>query len=224
MRGTPKAVGDRVADWLDGSDPRTTRRVGWGAVVAFAVAFGWPLAASDGGGPGGSPSAVAVRAPAAAPGDAPRPRPTCSPGAAAPDPRSAGLSNVSPSRVGIGGVVESTRWGRKGSRGLWGVAAVAECGSSWLDAVWIAPSGQKQRHRMSRPEEPAVGVVADGLDGAISAYSVRTDASGRISAILHISTDWGRTWEEREVPASAEGDVRAGTLSARWRQWPLLRG
>src|SRR3712207_7046100 len=42
-------------------------------------------------------------------------------------------------------------WGEEGRRGLWGVAAVAECGAVRLDAVWIGPTGQKQRQRLSPP-------------------------------------------------------------------------
>jgi hypothetical protein len=120
--------------------------------------------------------------------------------------------------------VESTRWGLAGSRGLWGVAAVAECGADRLDAVWFGPTGQKQRYRVSRPGHPVVGVVANGLDGAISVYSVRAAADERFTAVLHISTDWGRTWEERAVPTAAQDDVRAGALSPQWRQWPLSEG
>lgn len=225
MRGQPIPFRERAAGWVDGSDPAATRRLGWAAAGVLAVALAWPLASPNGSGPPTDDGVASAGAGAAAGrADPPRPQPTCGSEVVAPDPRPAGLATVSPSRVGTGGVVESTRWGAEGGRGLWGVAAVAECNAVRLDAVWIGPTGQKQRQRLSPPGESPIGVIANGLDGAISVYSVRADATGRLSALLHISTDWGRTWQERAVPASAEPDVRAGRLSPQWSRWPVAAG
>ncbi len=223
MTGTPRPGVDRVAGWLDGSDPRTTRRVGWGAVAAIAVALAWPTSTSEGSERRPSDHR-SVGEPAQGPAAVARPEPTCPAGTGPQAAPPAGLSRYSTGRVGALGVVESTRWGVAGSRGLWGVAAVADCGAVRLDAVWFGPMGQKQRYRISRPGEPGVGVVANSLDGAISVYSVRTTVGGGLAATLHISTNWGLTWEEREVPPSAEDDVRAGALPAQWRQWPAREG
>ena len=223
MRGNPRPVVDRVAGWLDGSDPRTTRRVSWGAVAAIAVALAWPTPTSDGS-PERPPDRPSVEAPAQGPAVVPGPEPTCAAGTGPSTPRPAGLARYSTGQVGEFGVVESTRWGAAGSRGLWGVAEVADCGAVRLDAVWFGPTGQKHRHRISRPGRPEVGVVANSLDGAISVYGVRALVGGGFTATLHISTDWGRTWQKREVPPSAEDDVRAGALPAQWRQWPAAAG
>ncbi|MFW5471360.1 hypothetical protein ACOCJ4_15100 [Knoellia sp. CPCC 206435] len=214
---------DRVAGWLDGSDPRTTRRVSWGAVAAIAIALAWPTPASDGSQrhPTGRPS---VAAPAQGPAVATDADPACAAGAGPSAPRPAGLARYSTGQVGASGVVESTRWGVAGSRGLWGVAEVADCGAVRLDAVWFGPTGQKHRYRISPPGQPEIGVVANSLDGAISVYGVRALVGGGFTATLHISTDWGLTWQEREVPPSAEEDVRAGALPAQWRQWPTAAG
>ncbi|KGN36066.1 hypothetical protein N798_01615 [Knoellia flava TL1] len=212
---------DRVAGWLDGSNPRATRRFGWAAVAAVALALAWPFSASDGVAPhaagpasdvGTAPTAVVPRAP------------ECWPESGRASTRPPGLAAVSTSPVDPNDVVESTRWGRLGSRGLWGVAAVAECNVVRLDAVWFEPGGRKQRHRIDGSGPAATGVVADGLDGAIAIYSVGVDGTGRLAARLHISTDWGRTWQQREVPASAEPDVRAGQLPAQWERWRVLDG
>ncbi|MFW5473499.1 hypothetical protein ACOCJ5_09325 [Knoellia sp. CPCC 206450] len=223
MRGTPSPVLDRVAGWLDGSDPRATRWAGWVVVAALAIALGRAFVAPDG-------------APAVAPSDrgsvqttggdgttGPR-APACWPESGRPITRPPGLAAVSTGPVHPNDVVESTRWGRLGSRGLWGVAAVAECNVVRLDAVWFEPGGRKQRHRIDGSGPAATGVVADGLDGAIAIYSVGVDGAGRLAAQLHISTDWGRTWQQREVPASAEPDVRAGLLPAQWERWRVVDG
>lgn len=222
MRGTPNPVVDRVAGWLDGSNPRATARAGWAAVVAVTLAIGWSVAAPEGT-PGRLPD---DRRTATAPDtSAVVPRaPDCWPESGRPNTRPPGLAAVSTSPVDPNDVVESTRWGRLGSRGLWGVAAVAECNVVRLDAVWFEPGGRKQRHRIDGSGPAATGVVADGLDGAIAIYSVGVDGAGRLAARLHISTDWGRTWQQREVPTSAEPDVRAGQLSAQWERWPVLAG
>ncbi|MDT0212857.1 hypothetical protein Q9R29_03065 [Rothia sp. ARF10] len=223
MRGTPNPVVDRVAGWLDGSNPRATARAGWAAVVAVVLALGWSVTAPDGT-PGRLPddrgAATAPDSSAAVGPTAPK----CWPESGLSTPRPAGLAAVSTGPVHPDDVVESTRWGRLGSRGLWGVAAVAECNVVRLDAVWFEPGGRKHRHRIDGSGPAATGVVADGLDGAIAIYSVGVDAAGRLAAQLHISTDWGLTWQEREVPASAEPDVRAGQLSAQWERWPVLDG
>ena len=103
-------------------------------------------------------------------------------------------------------------------------AAVADCTVVRLDAVWIEPSGRKQRHRIDGSGPSATGVVANGLDGAFAIYSVSADGAGRLAAQLHISTDRGRTWQQRDVPPTAERDVRAGVLSSQWQRWPVLDG
>lgn len=227
MRSEPNPLWDRVAGWLDGSDPRATGRLGWGAVAALAVAVGWSLATPDGTHGEPPPSPTSARAAATADPTAGRAEPAgpaeaaCTRPAREPEPRPPGLSRFSPGPLAPGAARESTRWGAPGQHGLWGVAEVAECDSVRLDAVWIGPTGQKHRYRISRPGQSIIGVVANGLDGAISIYSVSAASPGRFAAILHISTDWGVTWEEREVPPSAERDVRAGLLSAQWRGWPV---
>lgn len=219
METGPTSTRDRVAGWLDGSDPRATRRVSWAAVAILAVAVGWSLAAPDG--ISGRLTDARGAAVAAAPSTDVVPRaPACWPESSRPDPRPQGLAAVSTGLVGPDGVVESTRWGLAGRNGLWGVAAVADCNTVRLDAVWIDPHGRKQRHRIGGTGLSATGVVANGLDGAIAVYSVRTGRSGRLDALLHISTDWGATWQDRQVPASAEPDLRAGLLSAQWWRWP----
>lgn len=223
MRAEPNSDRDRVAGWFDGSDPRATRRVSWAAVGALATAVVWSLATQDGPLPrlpDGRVGPVAAAVPAAT---GPR-APACWPESGTGDPRPAGLAAVSTGPVRQGGVVESTRWGRAGRNGLWGVAAVADCNTVRLDAVWFDHSGRKQRHRIGGSGLSATGVVANGLDGGIAVYSVRTNRSGRLDALLHISTDWGETWQERQVPASAEPDVRAGVLSPDWTRWRVLPG
>jgi len=222
MRGTPNAVLDRLAGWLDGSDPRATARAGWGAVVALTLALGWSAATPDGPGVRLADDRGGAMAPDASAAVVPR-APACWPESGRPSTRPAGLAAVSTGSVQPGGVVESTRWGRAGSNGLWGVAAVADCTVVRLDAVWIEPSGRKQRHRIDGSGPSATGVVANGLDGAFAVYAVSTDAAGRLAAHLHISTDRGRTWQQREVPATAESDVRAGRLSTQWRQWAMVK-
>ena len=223
MRPEPKPVRDRISRWFDGSDPRSTARLGWAAVGGLAVALVWSVASPD-----GAPRRLLEdrgESVATASSTAVVPRaPACWPESGRRDPRPAGLSAVSTGPVQQGGVVESTRWGAAGRNGPWGVAAVADCNTVRLDAVWFEPSGRKQRHRIGGSGLSATGVVANGLDGAIAVYSVRTDPSGRLDALLHISTDWGATWQERRVPASAEPDVRAGLLSSQWRRWPVLDG
>lgn len=223
MRGTPSPVLDRVAGWLDGSNPRATARAGWAAVAALALAVGWSVAAPD-----GAPARLlddrgSAVAPSASTAVAPRGQ-ACWPESGRASTRPAGLAAVSTGRVQPGEVVESTRWGRAGSNGPWGVSAVVDCTVVRLDAVWIEPSGRKQRHRIDGSGPSATGVVANGLDGAFAVYSVHADQSGRLQARLHISTDRGRTWQEREVPAAAEPDVRAGLLPAQWQSWPVLDG
>jgi hypothetical protein len=222
MRAQPNPDWDRVAGWLDGSNPRATRRVSWVAVGALAVAVVWSVATPDSTPRRLHDDRAGVVAAAAATPAVPRAA-ACWPESGRPEPRPAGLSAVSTGRVQPGGVVESTRWGTAGRRGLWGVAAVADCNTVRLDAVWFEPSGRKHRHRIGGSGLSATGVVANGLDGAIAAYSVRTDRLGRLDALLHISTDWGVTWEQRQVPRSAEPDVRAGVLSPDWTRWPVLR-
>ena len=124
--------------------------------------------------------------------------------------------------MGRDAIRESIRWARTTGEGLWGVAAVAECDAVRLDALWIEPTGQKHRHNISHTGRTVIGVVADGLDGAISVYTVQATAKGSISAMLHISTDRGATWEERAVPPSGEPDVRAGALPPNWREWAVV--
>ncbi|GAA4114145.1 hypothetical protein GCM10022415_09870 [Knoellia locipacati] len=222
MTGQPNPVRDRVAGWLDGSDPRATRRLGWGAVALVGLALVWPSPPSDGSGQG-PPVASGDRSSVAVDTTAPR-APACWPESGRASTRPAGLAAVSTGPVEPGEVVESTRWGRAGRNGPWGVAAVADCTVVRLDAVWIEPSGRKQRHRIDGSGPSATGVVANGLDGAFAVYSVSADRAGRLAARLHISTDRGRTWQQREVPPAAEPDVRAGVLPSQWQRWPVLDG
>ena len=214
-------VWDRVAGWLDGSDPRATARAGWVAVTAVALALGWSIVLPDGtpAGPAGDRGS----AQAAADTSAAR-APACWPESGRASTRPAGVAAVSTGPVEPGEVVESTRWGRAGRNGPWGVAAVADCTVVRLDAVWIEPSGRNQRHRIDGSGPSATGVVANGLDGAFAIYSVSADGAGRLAAQLHISTDRGRTWQQRDVPPTAEPDVRAGVLSSQWQRWPVLDG
>lgn len=222
MTEQPNPVRDRVAGWVDGSDPRATRRLGWAAVAVLGLALAWPS----------PPSGGSAQAPSVARGDqgraavgttAPR-APACWPESGRASTRPTGLAAVSTGPVEPGEVVESTRWGEAGRNGPWGVAAVADCTVVRLDAVWIEPSGRKQRHRIDGSGPSATGVVANGLDGAFAVYSVSADEAGRLAAQLHISTDRGHTWEQREVPPTAERDVRAGLLSSQWQRWPVLEG
>ena len=220
MSGTPNPVVDRVTGWLDGSNPRATRRVGWAAVAVVALALAWPLSTPDGSGQEasaarGSPASGATTGPQAS---------SCWPESGRVSTRPVGVAAVSTGPVTPGEVTESTRWGQTGRNGPWGVAAVADCTVVRLDAVWIEPSGRKQRHRIDGSGPDATGVVANGLDGAFAVYSVSVDGLGRLAAQLHISTDRGRTWQQREVPASAEPDVRAGLLPAQWQRWRVLTG
>ncbi|CAN7287049.1 hypothetical protein [Knoellia sp. LjRoot47] len=221
MTGLTGQVRDWVSRALDGSDPRATARAGWVAVAALALALGWSVVTPDGtpAGPVGAHGSTRAAA-----GGTDERAPACWPESGRPSTRPVGLAAVSTGPVEPGEVVESTRWGQAGSNGPWGVAAVADCTVVRLDAVWIEPSGRKQRHRIDGSGSSATGVVANGLDGAIAIYSVGVDAAGRLAAQLHISTDWGRTWQQREVPSSAEPDVRAGQLSAQWERWPVLDG
>ncbi|KGN34382.1 hypothetical protein N802_12180 [Knoellia sinensis KCTC 19936] len=226
MEGMPNPDWDKVSGWFDGSDPRTTRAISWGAIALLAIAFALTLGSS--GGEQHSPNVQS--SPSVAAGSSPsvgliEPACTRAPSPRVPrrpDPRPPGLAKFSTGPVGPGAVVESTRWGQEGRDGLWGVAAVAGCDAARLDAVWVDSRGQKHRHQISDPGQSVIGVVANGLDGAISVYAVRAQAEGPLSAMLHISTDWGATWQERVVPTSAEPHVRAGVLSPDWRQWRIL--
>lgn len=216
MTGTPKP--DRSVGRFRGWDPETTRRISWGVVAVIASALAWPLLTSAGEVPPtpGSPRGTSEIAGAPLAGDSTesdcavvRPQ----------DPPPAGLAAVSTSVVGRNAIVESIRWAQTTSEGLWGVAAVAECGAVRLDAVWIESTGQRRRHNVSHTGRPVIGVVADGMEGAISVYTVRGSSEGSITATLHISTDSGVTWQERAVPSSAEPHVRAGVLPPNWREW-----
>ncbi|WP_353951516.1 hypothetical protein V6K52_18075 [Knoellia sp. S7-12] len=220
MRAT-KPDWDRAVGRFRSWDPETTRRISWGAVAIITSALVWPLLA-----PGGevAPTPSSPRSTtevAGVPLAADSTESDCAVVGGPQDPPPAGLAAVSTSVVGRNAIVESIRWARTTREGLWGVAAVAECGAVRLDAVWTEPTGQRRRHNISHTGRPVIGVVADGVDGAISVYTVRGTAEGSISALLHISTDRGATWQERSVPPSAEAHVRAGVLPPSWSEWSV---
>ncbi|MFC7490890.1 MULTISPECIES: hypothetical protein [unclassified Knoellia] len=222
MRRTPRPHWDRAVGRVSSWDPETTRRISWGAVAVIASALVWPLLVSDGevrSTPSSLRTTTEVVGP---PATADSTEPDCVVVDQPQDPPPPGLAAVSTSVVGRNAIVESIRWAQRSRAGLWGVAAVAECGAVRLDAVWVGPTGQKRRHNVSHTGRPVIGVVADGLDGAISVYTVRGGAGGSLSATLHISTDLGVTWQQRAVPPSAEPHVRAGVLPPSWQEWSVL--
>lgn len=221
MGQTPKPDWDRAAGRFNSWDPESTRRISWGAVAVIASALVWPFLAPDGEVRPAPSSPRITTEVAGAPLAADRPEPDCTVEDRPQEPPPAGLAAVSTSVVGRNAIVESIRWAQTTREGLWGVAAVAECDAVRLEAVWIEPTGQRRRHNVSHAGRPVIGVVADGPDGAISVYTVRGTSDGAISAMLHISTDRGVTWQERAVPPSAEPYVRAGVLPPNWREWSV---
>lgn len=222
MLRTPKRDRDSADGRFNGWVPDTTRMTDWGAVALIALALVWALLAPDGSvrpTPSDPPvTAVDARDPTIAD----RPEPACAAVDRAQEPPPAGFAAVSTSLVSRDAIMESIRWAQNTRQGLWGVAAVAECDAAHLDAVWTDPTGQRRRHNVSHSGRPVIGVVADGLDGAISVYTVGGTSTGSVSALLHISTDRGATWQAREVPRSGEPYVRAGVLPTSWREWSLI--
>ncbi|MFC7485925.1 hypothetical protein ACOCJ7_05305 [Knoellia sp. CPCC 206453] len=222
MRRTPKPDRDSAAGRFNGWVPDTTRMTDWGAVALIALALVWALLAPDAT-VRPTPSDPPVTAEDARdPVVADRPEPDCATVDRPQEPPPAGFAAVSTSLVSRDAIMESIRWAQNTREGLWGVAAVAECDAARLDAVWTDPNGARRRHNVSPSGRPVIGVVADGPDGAISVYSVRGTSTGSISVLLHISTDRGATWQEREVPRSGESYVRAGVLPASWKEWSVV--
>ena len=219
MTRTSKPGWDRVASWLRSWDPETTRRASWGAVAVIACALLWPVLAPGGEVP--TPTSPPARSDIAARPSAPAgPDTDCPVLDPPPEPTPAGLEAVSTSVVGRNAIVESTRWApddRRRASGAWPRSPSAA--TVRLDAVWFEPDGQQAPAPVSDAGRPVTGVVANGLDGAISVYTVRADRPrSDLGGAAHQHGLGPDVAGACRCPASAEPHVRAGVLSPSWRR------